>query len=109
MTLNALPGQEAQTLQHRALSLLTDTQPAFVEGIINIYHLNAVDPARLRLHIVRLQALHCYKEVNTFCVILDSRTISDENATELSLHSSQAAVLSIKLKLQKELNMDEVR
>lgn len=109
MTLNALPGQEAQKLQHRALSLLTDTQPTFVEGIINIYHLNALDPARLRLHIVRLQALHCYKEVYMFYDDIGQQDDFRRKCNWTSLHSSQAAVVSIKLKLQKELNMEEVR
>lgn len=81
VTLSSFPEQQAIALQRRALSLLTDTQPSFVDGLINIYQLNTLDPATLRLYIVRLQALHCYKE---------------------------AAVLSIKLKLQKELNMEEM-
>ncbi|XP_042365330.1 exonuclease mut-7 homolog [Plectropomus leopardus] len=81
VTLSSLSEQQATALQRRALSLLTDTQPSFVDGLINIYQLSSVDPATLQLYIVRLQALHCYKE---------------------------AAVLSIKLKLQKELNMEEM-
>ncbi|GAA6232040.1 exonuclease mut-7 homolog [Lates japonicus] len=81
VTLSSLSEQQALELQHRALSLVTDSQPTFVESLINIYHLGSVDPAILRLHIVRLQALNCYKE---------------------------AAVLGIKLKLQKELNMEEM-
>ncbi|XP_073334790.1 exonuclease mut-7 homolog [Pagrus major] len=81
VTLSSLPEQQVLALQHRALSLLTDIQPSFADVLINIYHLNTLDLATLRLHIVRLQALTCYKE---------------------------AAVLSMKLKLQKELNMEEV-
>ncbi|XP_034403080.1 exonuclease mut-7 homolog isoform X2 [Cyclopterus lumpus] len=72
---------EHQALQQRALSLMTDTQPSFVDNLIHIYQLNSLDPAILRSNIMKLQALHCYKE---------------------------AAVLSIKLKLQKELNMVEM-
>ncbi|XP_031133903.1 exonuclease mut-7 homolog isoform X1 [Sander lucioperca] len=81
VTLSSLSEQQAMALQQRALGLLTDTQPNFVESLINIYQLNSLDPAILRLHIKRLQALHCYKE---------------------------AAVLAIKLKLQKELDMEEM-
>ncbi|XP_040914461.1 exonuclease mut-7 homolog [Toxotes jaculatrix] len=81
VTLSSLPKQQALELQHRALNLLTDTQPNFVENLINIYHLSSLDPATLRLYIVKLQALNCYKE---------------------------AAVLGIKLRLQKELNMEEM-
>ncbi|XP_056289107.1 exonuclease mut-7 homolog [Pseudoliparis swirei] len=72
---------EHQALQQRALSLMTDTQSSFVENLILIYELDSMDPAILRSNIMKLQALHCYKE---------------------------AAVLSIKLKLQKELNMEEM-
>ncbi|KAI3362415.1 hypothetical protein L3Q82_012713 [Scortum barcoo] len=81
VTLSSLSEQQATALQQRALSLLTDTQPNFVDALINIYQLNSMDLDRLRLHILRLQALNYYKE---------------------------AVVLSIKLKLQKELNMEEM-
>ncbi|XP_070780896.1 exonuclease mut-7 homolog [Enoplosus armatus] len=81
VTLSSFSQQQATALQQRALSLLTDSQPSFVDSLINIYQLSSLDPVTLRLHIVKLQALNCYKE---------------------------AAVLSIKLKLQKELNMEEM-
>ncbi|XP_051268624.1 exonuclease mut-7 homolog [Dicentrarchus labrax] len=81
VTLSSLSEQQAMAVQQQALSLLTDTQPSFVDTLINIYQLSSLDPAILRLQIVRLQALNCYKE---------------------------AAVLSIKLQLQKELNMEEM-
>ncbi|XP_071322282.1 exonuclease mut-7 homolog isoform X2 [Trachinotus anak] len=81
VTLSSLSEQQALELQHRALSLITDTQPTFVESLINIYQLSSLDPAILCQHIVKLQALNCYKE---------------------------AAVLCIKLKLQEEVNMEEV-
>ncbi|XP_067339507.1 exonuclease mut-7 homolog isoform X2 [Channa argus] len=81
VNLSSLSEQQAVALQRRALSLLTDTQSSFVESLINIYQLTSLDPAILRLHILKLQALKCYKE---------------------------AAIISMKLKLQKELNMEEV-
>lgn len=63
VTLSSLPEQEALSLQHRALGLLTDTYPSFVENLINIYQLHSLDPSVLRLHIVKLQGLGYYKEV----------------------------------------------
>uniref|UniRef100_A0A3Q4BZM5 3'-5' exonuclease domain-containing protein n=1 Tax=Mola mola TaxID=94237 RepID=A0A3Q4BZM5_MOLML len=81
VTLSSLSEQQAVALQRRALSLLTDTQTSFIDGLINIYQLSSVDLAALKLCIVRLQTLNCYKE---------------------------AAVLGMKLQLQKELNMEEM-
>ncbi|KAF3848937.1 hypothetical protein F7725_015434 [Dissostichus mawsoni] len=66
VTLSSLSEQQALALQRRALNLLIDTQASFVDGLINIYLLNSLDPAIL------------------------------------------AAVLSVKLKLQKDLNMEEM-
>lgn len=81
VNLSSFSEQQTLALQRRALSLLTDTQPSFVDSLLNIYKLSSMDPSILRLHIVRLQSLNCYKE---------------------------AAVLSIKLQLQEELNMEEM-
>uniref|UniRef100_A0A3Q4N3B2 Exonuclease 3'-5' domain containing 3 n=1 Tax=Neolamprologus brichardi TaxID=32507 RepID=A0A3Q4N3B2_NEOBR len=81
VNLSSVSEQQAVALQRRALNLLTDTQPNFVDSLINIYQLNSLDPALLRLHITGLHALNCYKEV---------------------------ATLSIKLNLQEELNMEEM-
>lgn len=64
VTLSSLSEQQAVTVQRRALSLLADTHPSFVDGLINIYRLNTLDPAILRLNVVSLQALNCYKEVS---------------------------------------------
>lgn len=81
INLSSLPEQQALSLQQRALRLLTDTQPKFVEALINVYQLNSVDPSILRLQILRLQALSSYKE---------------------------AVAIAIKLKLQNELSMEEM-
>uniref|UniRef100_A0A8C6SST1 Exonuclease 3'-5' domain containing 3 n=1 Tax=Neogobius melanostomus TaxID=47308 RepID=A0A8C6SST1_9GOBI len=81
VSLSSLPEQQALSLQRRALSLLTDTQPKFMEALINIYQLSSVDPSILRLQVVRLQALNSYKE---------------------------AVAIAIKLKLQNELSMEEM-
>lgn len=81
VTLSSLSEQQALAIQRRALNLLIDTQASFVDGLINIYRLNSLDPAILVLYIMNLMSLRCYKE---------------------------AAVLSVKLKLQKDLNMEEM-
>ncbi|CAN9504964.1 unnamed protein product [Ophioblennius macclurei] len=72
---------KAAALQHQALALLTDANPSFADALINIYQLDSCDPAALKQHVLHLQALHCYKE---------------------------AAVLSMKLNLQNELNVEEL-
>lgn len=64
VTLSSLSEQRAASLQQRALSLLTDVQSSFVDGLINIYQLGSADPAALRLHVMTLQSLNCYKEVS---------------------------------------------
>ncbi|XP_037340453.2 exonuclease mut-7 homolog isoform X2 [Pungitius pungitius] len=81
VTLSSLLEQQALELQQRALSLIRDAQANFADNLINIYQLNSMDPAILLLNIMKLHSVHCYKE---------------------------AAALSIKLKLQKDLNMEEM-
>ncbi|XP_026152759.1 exonuclease mut-7 homolog [Mastacembelus armatus] len=81
VTLSLLPEKKAVELQHRALNLLTDTQSNFTESLIEIYQLSSLDPDIRRLHILKLHSLRLYKE---------------------------AVVLSIKLNIQKELNMEEM-
>ncbi|XP_047426125.1 exonuclease mut-7 homolog isoform X2 [Mugil cephalus] len=81
VNLHSLSKQQAVALQKRALALLTDNQPTFVDGLVNIYQLSSLDPATLRLHIKELQAFGCYK---------------------------MAAVLSTKLEIQTELDMEEI-
>lgn len=79
VTLSSLSEQQAGALQQRALNLLRDTQPSFLDGLMNIYQLNTLDPAILRLHIVRLQAQNCYKEVSaSFGVFAKVRLIEKE-------------------------------
>ncbi|XP_063746410.1 exonuclease mut-7 homolog isoform X2 [Eleginops maclovinus] len=81
VTLSSLSEQQASELQRRALDLLIDTQACFVDGLIDIYRLNSLDPAVLVLYIMNLMSLRCYKE---------------------------AIGLSVKLKLQNDLNMEEM-
>lgn len=105
VTLSSLSEQQAMALQQRALSLLTDTQPSFVDSLVNIYQLSSMDPAVLRLHVVRLQALSCHKEVSASFGVR-SKSNSCWKLTPRCF--SQAAVLGTKLQLQKELDMEEV-
>ncbi|XP_029371434.1 exonuclease mut-7 homolog isoform X2 [Echeneis naucrates] len=81
VTMSSLSEQQALKLQRRALSLLTDAHPTILDSLINIYHLSSMDPAILRLHIMNLQTCCYYKE---------------------------AAVLCIKMKLQKEVIMEQI-
>ncbi|RVE65656.1 hypothetical protein OJAV_G00118850 [Oryzias javanicus] len=81
VNLSSLPGQKALALQQRALDLLTDTQPASVDALISIYQLKSLDPSILRLHIMNMQDVKCYKE---------------------------AAILTIKLEIQEELHLEKM-
>ncbi|XP_014324481.1 exonuclease mut-7 homolog isoform X1 [Xiphophorus maculatus] len=81
VSLSSLAEDKAVELQRRALGLLTDTQPNFVDTLINIYQLKTLDPSIQCMQIYKLQALNCYKE---------------------------AVTLSIKLGLQTELNTEEM-
>ncbi|XP_010875670.3 exonuclease mut-7 homolog [Esox lucius] len=81
VTLQSVPEASKLGLQRRALSLLTDAQPTFMDPLINIYQLGTLDRNILRLHISRLQSLNCYRE---------------------------AALLSMKLEFQKEVDMEEM-
>ncbi|XP_071196333.1 exonuclease mut-7 homolog isoform X1 [Salvelinus alpinus] len=81
VTLQAVPEVSKLGLQRRALSLLTDAQPSFMDPLIDIYQLGNLDRSILRLHIIKLQAVNCYRE---------------------------AALLSMKLELQNEMDMEEI-
>ncbi|XP_054896202.1 exonuclease mut-7 homolog [Poeciliopsis prolifica] len=81
VSLSSLAEDKAVELQRRALALLTDTQPNFVETLISIYQLKTLAPSIQCMQIYKLQDLNCYKE---------------------------AVALSIKLGLQTELNTEEM-
>uniref|UniRef100_H3D6Q4 Exonuclease 3'-5' domain containing 3 n=1 Tax=Tetraodon nigroviridis TaxID=99883 RepID=H3D6Q4_TETNG len=72
---------QAMTLQQRALFLLPDQQLSFLDSLIDVYQLKSADVALLQQHLVRLQSLNLYKE---------------------------AAMLSMKLQCQKELDLEEM-
>lgn len=63
VTLSSLTEQQATALQERALNLIMDTQSNLIDSLLNIYQLKSLDLAILRMHIVKLQSLNCYKEV----------------------------------------------
>ncbi|CAG04881.1 unnamed protein product, partial [Tetraodon nigroviridis] len=81
VTLSSLSEQQAMTLQQRALFLLPDQQLSFLDSLIDVYQLKSADVALLQQHLVRLQSLNLYKE---------------------------AAMLSMKLQCQKELDLEEM-
>ncbi|XP_029548132.1 exonuclease mut-7 homolog isoform X1 [Salmo trutta] len=81
VTLQAVPEVSKLGLQRRALRLLTDAQPSFMDPLIDIYQLGNLDRSILRLHIIKLQAVSCYRE---------------------------AALLSMKLEFQNEVDMEEM-
>lgn len=70
MTLQAVPEVSKLGLQRRALRLLTDAQPSFMDPLIDIYQLGNLDRSILRLHITKLQAVSCYREVGWCSAIL---------------------------------------
>ncbi|XP_029921768.1 exonuclease mut-7 homolog isoform X2 [Myripristis murdjan] len=81
VTLASLPAEHALALQDQALNMISDIPPNVMENLVNIYQLGSVDATVVLSHINRLQALKYYKE---------------------------AAVLATKLKLQNELNVEEI-
>lgn len=119
VSLSSLAEDKAVELQRRALGLLTDTQPNFVDTLINIYQLKTLDPSIQCMQIYKLQALNCYKEVSEwFDFWYNKNSISPYNLKRqlnfgtclvLSVFFPQAVTLSIKLGLQTELNTEEVR
>ncbi|KAJ8286604.1 hypothetical protein GJAV_G00041050 [Gymnothorax javanicus] len=69
------------SLQLRALGLLTEAQPSCINPLLDLYQLHTLDPALLLGHVQKLLSTGCFKE---------------------------AAMLSIKLKLQSSLDMEQV-
>ncbi|MEQ2233718.1 hypothetical protein ILYODFUR_024643, partial [Ilyodon furcidens] len=72
--LSSFSEDKAVDLQRRALGLLSDTNPTFRDSLINIYQVKSLDPSILRLYIVKLQALNCYKEAITLSIKLGLQT-----------------------------------
>lgn len=108
MTLSSLPEQQATALQQRALSLIVDAQPSFVDSIISIYQLQSLDPEGLRSHILWLQGINCYKEVKCLKTFAKNTEVFPVFICAYLFFFLQAAVLGMKLQLQTNLNMEEV-
>lgn len=108
MTLSSLPEQQATALQQRALSLIVDAQPSFVDGIISIYQLQSLDPEELRSHILWLQGISCYKEVKCLKTFAKNTKVCPVFICAYLFFFLQAAILGMKLQLQTNLNMEEV-
>ncbi|XP_035246857.1 exonuclease mut-7 homolog isoform X1 [Anguilla anguilla] len=73
--------EQVHGLQLRALGLLSEAQPSYIGPLLDMYQLQSLDPALLLGHVHKLLALGCFKE---------------------------AALISIKLKLQSALDMEQV-
>ncbi|XP_076875200.1 exonuclease mut-7 homolog isoform X2 [Brachyhypopomus gauderio] len=80
-SLEGLTKEDRLRLQLRALGLITATQPGYMEPLLDIYELGMLDTRLLLEHIAYLQDCCAYREV---------------------------ALLGMKLKLQKELDMEQV-
>ncbi|KAG7477303.1 hypothetical protein MATL_G00092920 [Megalops atlanticus] len=81
VSLEGKPPEQAQSLQLWALRLLADSQTSLVNPLMEIYQLESLDRGLLLGHVDKLLALGSYKEV---------------------------ALMSIKLKLQQDLDMERV-
>lgn len=105
VTLSSLPEQQAMTLQQRAVFLLTDNQPSFLDNLIDVYQLKSADVAVLQQHIVRLQSLNLYKEVSVDWKVF----FSPGCIRTKSVCFFKAVMLSTKLQCQREVDLEEVR
>ncbi|KAG9354167.1 hypothetical protein JZ751_012291 [Albula glossodonta] len=80
-SLEGEPSERVRNLQIRALSLLSEAQPSYIEPLLDIYQLHSLDQDLLLGHVGKLLNSGIYKE---------------------------AALLSMKLKLQSELDMEQI-
>lgn len=111
VTLSSLSEQQALSLQQRAL-FLTDNQLSFVDNLTDVYQLKSADMALLQQHVVRLQSLNLYKEVSVDRKVFNLAQSCIQNKKKklfLSFFFLKAAMLSMKLQCQKELDLEEVR
>ncbi|KAJ8401956.1 hypothetical protein AAFF_G00375370 [Aldrovandia affinis] len=81
VSLEGEPLERVHGLQLRALSLLSESQPSYTDPLLDIYQLHSLDQGILLDHVHKILALGCYKD---------------------------AALLSMKLKLQSELDMEQI-
>ncbi|XP_062870052.1 exonuclease mut-7 homolog [Trichomycterus rosablanca] len=81
VSLKVLEEQKKLDLRLQALSLLTSSQPGYLEPLLEIYELEKLEQSLLLEHVVYLQKSSCYRE---------------------------AAMLAIKVGLQKDLDMQQM-
>lgn len=62
-SLNVLREEERLRLQQRALGLLTDSHPGFMDPLLEVYQLSSLSKPLLLAHVFFLQDLRCFKEV----------------------------------------------
>ncbi|XP_017563688.1 exonuclease mut-7 homolog isoform X1 [Pygocentrus nattereri] len=81
VTLKELTDEEKQRLQLSALSLIIASQPGYMDPLLDIYELGTLETSHLLEHVTYLQSIGGYRE---------------------------AALLSMKVELQKELDMEQI-
>lgn len=62
-SLNVLKEEERLRLQQRALGLLTDSHPGYMDPLLEVYQLSSLRKPLLLAHVFFLQDLCCFKEV----------------------------------------------
>ncbi|KAL4617371.1 hypothetical protein GN956_G21415, partial [Arapaima gigas] len=62
VTLKGQPDEQVNSLQLRALKLLSEAQPSIVDLLLDVYQLDCLDRGLLLAHIDKLQASGFYKE-----------------------------------------------
>ncbi|XP_051971428.1 exonuclease mut-7 homolog isoform X1 [Xyrauchen texanus] len=80
-SLKGLNEEERLRLQQRALELITDSQPGYMDPLLEVYQLRSLERPLLLEHVTFLQDCCCYKE---------------------------ALVFSVKVELQKDLDMEKM-
>ncbi|XP_072515421.1 exonuclease mut-7 homolog [Salminus brasiliensis] len=81
VSVKSLEKEEKLKLQLRALNLITASQPGYIDTLLEVYELGTLETSRLLEHVAYLQNSCCYRE---------------------------AALLSMKVELQKELDMEQM-
>ncbi|MGH0174469.1 UNVERIFIED_CONTAM: hypothetical protein FKN15_068127 [Acipenser sinensis] len=93
------PGARLRRLQVQALSLLTEKQPSFLEPLIDIYQLGSLERSVLLGHVGYLLHRGSYREAVLMSIKLKLQP---------DLDMEKAVLMSIKLKLQPDLDMEKV-
>ncbi|XP_056593300.1 exonuclease mut-7 homolog [Triplophysa dalaica] len=70
-SLKGLGDEDRLSLQQRALGLLTDSQPGYMDPLLTIYQLSSLEKPLLVEHVSFLHGCCCYKEALVFSVKVD--------------------------------------